>query len=26
MSKFQTTRWSLITAARDHPSQARTAL
>jgi len=26
MSKFQTTRWSLITAARDHPSQARVAL
>ena len=26
MSKFQTTRWSLIVAARDSPSQARTAL
>ena len=26
MSKFQTTRWSLIVAARDRPSQARTAL
>lgn len=26
MSRFQTTRWSLIAAARDHPSQARDAL
>ena len=26
MSRFQTTRWSLIVAARDHPSQARGAL
>ena len=26
MSKFQTTRWSLITAARDSPEQARAAL
>ena len=26
MSRFQTTRWSLIAAARDHPSQARSAL
>jgi len=26
MSKFQTTRWSLITAARDNPAQARAAL
>jgi RNA polymerase sigma-70 factor (ECF subfamily) len=26
MSRFQTTRWSLIAAARDHPSQARNAL
>jgi len=26
MSRFQTTRWSLIDAARDHPSQARNAL
>lgn len=26
MSRFQTTRWSLIAAARDHPSRARDAL
>jgi len=26
MSRFQTTRWSLIAAARDHPSHAREAL
>ena len=26
MSKFQTTRWSLITAARDDPAQSRAAL
>ena len=26
MSRFQTTRWSLIEAARDHPSRARGAL
>lgn len=26
MSKFQTTRWSLIAAARDNPAQARAAL
>ena len=26
MSRFQTTHWSLIAAARDHPSQARDAL